>query len=79
MTDDRMKEAIEKLRDRSSNRKEELRELFSNEKEHTDDCPNQPDAGYVCALINCPKCEEYGRHPTRECEHCGYSLCWCVN
>lgn len=49
-----------------------------SERQHTDDCPRQPDVGYVMAQIRCPECEQHGWHPTRQCSNCGYAICWCI-
>ena len=49
-----------------------------DERTHDEDCPNLYGTGHVCADIECPECERYGYHPTKECPNCGHHLCWCV-
>jgi hypothetical protein len=48
------------------------------ERTHDEGCPHLYGIGHVCADIECPECDKYGYHPTKECPHCGYHTCWCV-
>lgn len=50
----------------------------NDERTHDEGCPHLYGIGHVQAPIPCTECEAHGWHPTRECQNCGYHLCWCV-
>lgn len=49
------------------------------ERNHDENCPHLYAVGHVQADIPCPECDRHGWHPTKVCQNCDYSLCWCVS